>query len=458
MAFRLSPAIACVLVVLLSGTAEGRFRQRKAAPARAANNTQSKVNRTSFLVSTWSRARQMFARQPRPERLDEEGFAELGGRRLSSYFGKDRTLEQLDVDVRRYLYNFSLVHTGRTRGLREHDQLVDEWTQIKTAFRHAPPDEATGQKTLRDFILDIHAKLISPKKKSPRRVTLRRAAMRVVWFPVKLALKTARGVASFLGGSMKITFAVTVGAALLGFVLNPVAHNITAQLNEHFGWVSVGVQRQITEVDLWWHGNEATEAVADLEGARQKFEELHRKYRIGGISEAEAIRLWGEIEETSLLYSVEVSAVLPENIKDGRYYYREGNIVFPVYFATAAATVNNERMLQELRLDTLDARTAGRTLTIDEAAERQRLLEGIEQSKQRMGAILAMWRVNEIFYPEFSRANFMTNNPDLKPLMLSYETFTKGLRFDAYAEAYLEEFGKQLDLLGIPRGAGSTAL
>jgi hypothetical protein len=251
-----------------------------------------------------------------------------------------------------------------------------------------------------------------------------------------------------------------VGTALLGIVLFPVAHNISAGMNKNFGWAGISVQKSITRFNQWWGGNGAKERAARAEQAKQglwwamgQMREIDHKYQIGSLPEAEAVTLWNQVEEVALLYGNEWNAVLPENVKAGRSYYQNANIHLPIFFATAAASITAEKLGWTGQIRWLDERTAGRTLTAAEQEQRREAQAAIEDCDARLATVCAMERVNDIFYPEYSRARFMREHPEAASLLETHATVRRGMRMGNYAKTVLKEFDKRLEELNIPAGA-----
>ena len=240
----------------------------------------------------------------------------------------------------------------------------------------------------------------------------------------------------------KVGVIATIVGATFSIVTNPINNSITRYMNDKWGWLGVKLQMKLSD---WQRASELKE---QLEAQKNRLVDINRKYRMHGMSEEDAMKLWTQTEEVALLYAKELSSVVPDNIKNGRSFYWEGNVNKPLSFITAAAGVNVEKMTHEAAVREFERRGQQRKLTADEEKQLEFHRKQIAVSRSRMGSILAMWRVTEIMYPEYTRASFM-EDPNGPALLRSYDTLMKGLHLDDYADEYIKEFERQLDGLGI---------
>jgi hypothetical protein len=175
------------------------------------------------------------------------------------------------------------------------------------------------------------------------------------------------------------------------------------------------------------------------------------KFAIGELRPEEARRLWSEAESGLMILGKNVNAIATGVFKEGRGNHREIQLVATWLGTYASVEYYGMRSL-EAQLFELEDKWAHREPSPEVLARKASLRRDITAAQQRLGTLLAQWRINQIMFPEYTKLA-EEGNPREAPLLLTYEQIMKGMRLDIYFEAALTEYGKVMDALGIPPAA-----
>ncbi len=392
-----------------------------------------------------------------PLRLSPDEYAGLGHRPIGFYFadtapGADSqkaSLKSLRHDLEKLAHNFSRMQL--TRGdLRHSKEAIDTIiAKVETHLEYGLPGEIRNS-TLLPLLISEQAR---QSAKDPRAIRSARG------FSFGRMATRASVAAAFLSGGL-IWNQLSFNARMILYEVTdnfntPVRTNLARLTNEKTGDLGVKWSLFLSNAQRAFEVHDKMVVTADQMGAVAS---KISKYNIEGASLEEMQQIWAKGELAFLNYRMELNSVLPDNVAVGRRYFVDGNIAYPLLFTTAATAVEVEINQHETNIrDLRRLQKAKGMLDAEDQEFLNKELAKLELSRRRMGTVLAMTRLHEIFYPEFSR-------PSWKPktaaagLLNTYPTVMEGLGLRYYAAEYHAELTNQLQALGAHLKGDARAL
>lgn len=414
--------------------------------AKVANEAKDLSVKVGKLGYDWAKAK-----VTDESRITPDEYEKLRNRKVGEYFSKGKvTKEKVDKfyeDFEKVANNFGRMQLGDAmffkKKLPKEKERAEHWTAVRDDVMKYGFVAREKDKTLEQLLMDQHFEHSRPEEKPLLSEQIKKFAKEAPWLPLVATKKSA----FFILGESKWAFRTAVLGGTLSVMLalftDPINNNIATFMNDHFG--HVGTQMQLWFSDL----RAARQKLARMVEVKDQMKEVDRLYQMNEMSEADAMAAWRKLEETFLRYAQEMNSVVPNNVASGRSYFRDGNIMNPLAFVTAASSVQSEILGYEAAVRDFERteRMEG-LLSPDQKEKLETSRARLALAKKRMGGVLAAVKVHEMIYPELTRSKFQKEK-SANEFFQGYKVLMGAMHLEDYSSAYVDEMDAVLKQFSI---------